>query len=55
LQEIGASTVTAFPFPLRLDLLGVFPTLETILAQALMAAVSTLLWFRARPRPAERA
>src|SRR5215212_11241287 len=53
LQEVGASTVTALPFPLRLDLLGLYPTIETMLAQALIAGVSVALWMRARPRAVE--
>ena len=55
LQEIGASTVTAFPIPLRLDLLGVYPTVETIMSQVLISAFSVVLWVRARPRRAESA
>jgi high-affinity iron transporter len=49
LQEVGALSVTSVPFDLRVDLLGVFPTVETLAAQALIAAVSAILWFRARP------
>jgi high-affinity iron transporter len=54
LQEIGASTVTALPVPFRLDLLGLYPTIETILAQTLIAGLSVILWMRARPRPVEK-
>jgi high-affinity iron transporter len=53
LQEIGVSTVTALPLP-RLDLLGLYPTAETVLAQTLIAALSIVLWFRATPRTVAR-
>jgi high-affinity iron transporter len=51
LQEIGASSVTALPHALRVDLLGIYPTVETLVAQALLVIFSIVLWFRAQPRP----
>src|SRR5258705_12476795 len=53
LQEIGAASVTGIAFPPRFDLLGVYPTVETVLAQLLIALFSLVLWFRARPRTVE--
>lgn len=50
LQEVGALTVTSVPFDLRSDLLGVYPTVETLLSQVLIAALSAILWFRRVPR-----
>jgi high-affinity iron transporter len=50
LQEIGASSVTALPFVPHLDLVGIYPTLETLLAQTAIAVLSVVLWMRAQPR-----
>lgn len=48
LQEVGALTATGTQFDLRIDLLGFYPTFETLLGQAAIATLSTVLWFRAR-------
>jgi len=53
LQEIGALTVTGTRFDLRIDLLGFYPTVETLLGQAVIAMTSAALWFRARTSPQE--
>lgn len=53
LQEIGIGSVTRVPFRIRFDVLGLYPTVETLAAQVVIAAASTVLWFRARsPRKA---
>jgi high-affinity iron transporter len=48
LQEIGALTVTQALFDYQIDLLGFFPTVETLLSQAAIATLAAVLWFRAR-------
>lgn len=50
LQEVGASSVTSLPVVPHLDLVGVYPTVETVVAQAAIAALSVVLWMRAQPR-----
>ena len=50
LQEIGALSVTRAMFDSQIDLLGFFPTVETLLSQAVIAAVAAVLWFRAREK-----
>ena len=52
LQEIGMLPVTGAPFDFRIDILGLYPNVETLLAQALTVMVSVVLWFRARSLPA---
>jgi high-affinity iron transporter len=53
-QEIGTASVTALPFDFRVDLLGIYPTVETIVAQAAVALFSIILWFRAQPRTSSK-
>lgn len=58
LQEAGTFGVDAFPIRIRLDLLGLYPTMQTVFAQILTAAVVMGLWFYGRQpsyRPAESA
>jgi len=52
LQEAGILTATGTPFGFRVDILGLYPSVETLLAQALTVMVSIVLWFRARSLPA---
>lgn len=51
LQEIGTLTATGAPVGFRIDLLGVYPTLETLLAQGVITILSVVLWFQARTSP----
>lgn len=44
LQEAGLVTVTSGPARLRLDLIGVYPTAETLLIQLAIPALSAFLW-----------
>lgn len=46
LQEVGALGVTILPFDFRVDLFGLYPTAETLLAQAIIAIVAAILWTR---------
>jgi high-affinity iron transporter len=55
LQEIGAVPVTQAVFDYRVDLLGFFPTVETLLSQAVIAVLAAVLWFRARGKSARMA
>ncbi|RMF51671.1 MAG: iron permease [Bacteroidetes bacterium] len=43
-QETGWLSVTPSPLPWRIDLLGFFPTLETLLAQLLIAALAISIY-----------
>jgi high-affinity iron transporter len=43
LQEAGWFSITSFPVNLRSDVLGVFPTYETLVSQALLVAVLVLV------------
>jgi len=45
LQETGVLTVTASPLKLRLDLLGFYPTVETLLPQLAVLILIVALWF----------
>ena len=45
LQETGLLSVTQSPLGWRFDLLGVYPTLETMLAQVLIVGMVVLLWY----------
>jgi len=51
LQEAGMLTATGAPFDFRIDILGLYPNAETLLAQAITVMVSVVLWFRARALP----
>lgn len=44
LQETGLLTITSAPLNLRVDLVGVYPTLETLLTQTVILALSLVLW-----------
>jgi high-affinity iron transporter len=44
LQETGLVGVTSVPLALRWELAGVFPTLQTLLAQIIVAALVMILW-----------
>lgn len=57
LQEAGLLSVTVVPYSIRATLLGVYPTVETLLAQAAIILAVVLLWTvpaRLAARPAER-
>ena len=45
IQEAGMFTVTEFPINIRLDWIGLYPTMETILAQVLLLVVVTGVWY----------
>lgn len=53
LQESGALSVTASPLAVRWDLLGLYPTLETLTFQLAVVAVGVGLWHYGK-RPANR-
>jgi high-affinity iron transporter len=53
-QEMGTLPATQIGFGIRLDLLGIFPTVETLVSQALIAALAAVLWFRARAQSAPK-
>ena len=44
LQEMGWVPTTSFPSAFRSDLLGLYPTMETLLAQVLVVLIALLLW-----------
>lgn len=44
LQETGLLGVTVTPFQLRWELVGFYPTMETVIAQIAIIAVAVLLW-----------
>lgn len=44
LQETGLLGVTVTPFQLRWELVGFYPTMETVIAQSTIIAVAVLLW-----------
>lgn len=49
IQESGYFSITEFPINLRLGLLGLYPTIETVLAQISLAGALLLVWiFRFR-------
>lgn len=54
LQETGAISVTTPPIAFRVDLLGLFPSWETVISQAAIIGVIALLWSygkRTAPQP----
>lgn len=58
LQEAGLLSITVIPYSIRATLLGVYPTVETLLAQAAVILAVVLLWTlptRLAARPAARA
>jgi len=44
LQEGGISSMTAFPLKMRIELLGIFPSWESLIAQIAILATSLLIW-----------
>ncbi|MBV9496665.1 MAG: FTR1 family protein [Acidobacteria bacterium] len=48
LQEAGLAGVNPIAFPLRVDLFGIYPTLQTLGAQLLTIALAAVLWVRGR-------
>jgi high-affinity iron transporter len=55
LQETGLTGVTAVGVDFHSDLFGIFPTLETLLAQAAVLIASAMLWLAGKKPPARRA
>ncbi len=45
LQETGLLSITQTPFSWRFDLLGFYPTLETVVAQTVIIGLVALLWY----------
>ena len=43
-QEVGLVTVTRLPFLLRSDLVGLYPTYETLIPQLIVLVVSVVVW-----------
>lgn len=55
IQEAGYIGISAFPLNLRITLLGVYPTIQSIMAQIVMIAITIGVWQwqnRATPSPA---
>lgn len=50
IQESGLFSATMFPFQLRVEWLGIYPTLETIIAQAVLLVVIFSLWYFSKLR-----
>jgi high-affinity iron transporter len=50
-QESGLLSVTEFPIPVRIDLLGVYPTYETFVPQMITLILSLSFWFYGRKSP----
>jgi high-affinity iron transporter len=48
LQESGVLSMTDMPFTLRIDLIGLYPTLETVLFQAIILMLAVILWIYSR-------
>jgi high-affinity iron transporter len=48
LQETGALSVTALPFSLRWDFVGVYGTVETLFSQLVVLAIAIGLWLYTR-------
>lgn len=44
IQEAGLVSITSAPFSLRFSLLGVYPTVETLVAQVVIVLAVVLLW-----------
>jgi high-affinity iron transporter len=51
LQEAGVVPMAMLPFKIRLELLGIFPSWQTLLAQLLVLGMSVIIWKRAGRRP----
>jgi len=54
-QETGLLSITTLPFRLRIDLLGIYPTWETLIPQLVLIVVSVLFWWTGRQQSARRA
>jgi len=50
LHEAGLIPMTILPLKLRVELVGVFPTLESVVAQILVLVAAILIWKRASKR-----
>lgn len=48
LQETGALSISHSPLPIRFDLIGFYPTLETLLPQILVLMICGMVWFYTR-------
>lgn len=44
LQEAGVLTITIVPLPLRLDVIGLYPTYESLVPQLIVVVGSVLMW-----------
>lgn len=44
LQEAGAVGITAAPINIRVGLLGIYPTLQTLIAQVVMLVITVVAW-----------
>ena len=44
IQETGLLSITASPISLRLGVLGIYPTIETLVAQLLMLGLTVVVW-----------
>jgi high-affinity iron transporter len=51
LQEAGIASMTVFPMKLRIELLGIFPSWETFIAQVVVLVSSILIWKNAGKKP----
>jgi high-affinity iron transporter len=54
-QEMGWIHATASPLPLRFDLLGLYPTLETLIPQGLLVLLVVALWIYGKKPPLKTA
>lgn len=45
IQESGLFSATMLPFQLRVEWLGIYPTLETVVGQAVLLAIIVSLWY----------
>jgi high-affinity iron transporter len=53
IQEAGYISISAFPRNLRITLLGVYPTIQSIIAQLAMIAITLGVWqWQNRSKPA---
>ncbi len=55
LQETGLISITALSIPIRVDLLGLYPTVETFASQALAFLLIAVLWNWSRRVPVKTA
>jgi len=45
LQEMGWMSITSTPINYRVDLVGLYPTLETVLSQVVILTLALGLWY----------